>query len=49
MQQGECGMGCFSNPLLWSRKKKLETLEQKLQCLKEQENEILEALEELKK
>lgn len=39
---------CHSNPHLWSKKKKLEVLNQMLECTKQKEEEIKEAIAELK-
>ncbi len=36
------------NPLLWTKKKKIELLQHKLECLEKQKQEIQEALDELK-
>jgi hypothetical protein len=38
---------CHSNPHLWSKKKKLEVLNQMLECTKQKEEDIKEAIAEL--
>lgn len=38
---------CHSNPHLWSKKKKLEVLNEMLECTKKKEEEIKEAITEL--
>ncbi len=43
-----CQIGQFSNPVLWSRKKKLDSLNNMLDCLKTREQEIEEAITEIK-
>jgi len=43
-----CQQSCFSNPFLWGKKKKITTLNSILECLKEKEKEIEEALDEIK-
>ncbi len=49
--QTKCNCGCsgsLSNPALWSKKKKLEVLENNLECLEKQTKEIEESIKELK-
>ncbi|UCH15828.1 MAG: hypothetical protein JSV22_07630 [Bacteroidales bacterium] len=39
----------FNNPVFWSRKKKINLLEERKECLEKQLIETKEAIEELKK
>lgn len=52
--QGQsCSCSCngkySSNPALWSKKKKVEFLEEHLTCLEKQVDDVKETLNELKK
>ena len=44
-----CHSGCYSDPALWSKKKKLETLNNMLDCFKNKQEEIEQAIAELNK
>ncbi len=48
-QHHGCGHGECFDPVLWSKKRKLEFLHQRLECLKEQESDVLEAIKEIEK
>ena len=42
-----CHSGYHNNPALWSKKKKLETLNHMLDCFKDKQKEIEQAIAEI--